>query len=154
MPKRRVLFVCRDNAAHSQMAEALLRDCAGDDYEVCSAGITTGVVHPLAVDVMADRGIDISDRHAKPLSAFADAEPFDFTITVSEAAGRLCPDFPGMGTRLHWSLPDPPADDRPWEEQMVVLRVVRDAMEAAIRLWLDKPELEKAADTDALLWTS
>jgi arsenate reductase (thioredoxin) len=150
MAERRVLFVCRDNATSSQMAEALLREAGGNEYEAFSAGIWAGQVAPVATHVMAERGIDMGHHHAKQLGALAGTMQFDYTITLSEEAERRCPDFPGMGVRLFWSLPDPSGVGRPLAEQLEALRSVRDTCDASIRVWLDKSSDEKAEDTDSV----
>ena len=70
MSKTRVLFLCTGNTARSQMAEALLRDLGGDEYEAFSAGFAPREVNPLTVRVMEERGFDLSDQHAKGLSEY------------------------------------------------------------------------------------
>jgi len=126
----------------------LLHDRTGDHDEACSAGITAGVVHPPAVPAMADRRTDTSEHRGQALPQVLDARPLDCTLTPDAVAERFCPSFSGTGARLHGSLPDPPAAARSWEEQTTVLRVVREATEATIRLWLAKPVREKMEDTD------
>jgi arsenate reductase len=149
MAQRRVLFVCRDNTASSQMAEALLRKLGGGQLEAFSAGIWAGPVAPLAAHVMAERGISLEGHTSKRVYDLAGTQVFDYTITLCEAAERRCPDFPGMGARLYWSLPDPSPVGRSVKEQLDTLRTIRDTCEASLRLWLDKPDQEKAEDTDA-----
>ena len=79
--KQRVLILCTGNSARSQMAEGWLRELAGDRFEVFSAGTHPSVVNPLAIAVMAERGVDISGQRSKSVSEFVD-QPFDFVITV------------------------------------------------------------------------
>jgi protein-tyrosine-phosphatase/DNA-binding transcriptional ArsR family regulator len=100
----RVLFVCTHNSARSQMAEGLLRAHSGGRIEVYSAGSEPTDVHPLAVEQMAARGIDISRQHAKSIDAFT-GQVFDYVVTVCDLAREVCPTFPGES--IHWSLPDP-----------------------------------------------
>ena len=102
----RVLFLCTHNSARSQMAEGILRALGGDRVEVWSAGTTPSRVHHLAVQTMAERGIDIRKQRSKALTELLD-QPFDYVITVCDDANDTCPTFPGPAERRHWSLPDP-----------------------------------------------
>ena len=102
----RVIFLCTHNSARSQMAEGILRQMAGDQVEVASAGTEVTRVHPLAIRVMAARGIDISGQRSKHLEEYLD-QPWDYVITVCDRAGEACPIFPGTSERIHWSIPDP-----------------------------------------------
>ncbi len=136
MTKPRVLFLCTGNTARSQMAEGLLRELAGDRFEAFSAGLHANGVNPLAVMVMAERGIDIGAQRSKPLADYLGRLHFAYLITVCDRAERECPVFPGMGTRLHWSLPDPALAGGSETERLAVFREARDALEARIREWL------------------
>ncbi|GAB4545451.1 MAG: ArsR family transcriptional regulator [Anaerolineae bacterium] len=102
----RVLFVCTHNSARSQMAEGLMRHAAGESAEIYSAGSQPTFVHPLAVQVMAARGIDISGHRSKHIAEFR-AQSFDYLITVCDRAREVCPVFPDRPVNIHWSLPDP-----------------------------------------------
>jgi len=139
--KTRVLFVCGQNSARSQMAEALLDHLAGDRYEARSAGIEPAPINPLAVAVMAERGIDISRKRTK-LVAEAVAElaaqgrQFDVVVTVCSKAAGLCPFVPGVQVTERWSFDDPGTVDGTPEEQLSKVRAVRDDIEAAITAWL------------------
>src|SRR5215470_10925671 len=104
--KKRVLFICTHNSARSQMAEGLLRSLGGDQFEACSAGTEATLVRPLAIKVMAEVGIDISQHQSKTLERYRN-EPFDEGITVCDTAAEACPLFPGAARMKHWSLPDP-----------------------------------------------
>ncbi|HPE63650.1 MAG TPA: arsenate reductase ArsC [Methanothrix sp.] len=129
--KPRVLFVCTNNSARSQMAEGLLRHLHGDRYEVFSAGTFPTEVHPLAIRAMAERGVDISGHRSKSLDEFRGAE-FDLVVTVCDRAREACPFFPGGGKRVHQSFPDPAAAAGTEEERLCAFRDVRDAIEAWI----------------------
>ena len=101
MNKTRVLFLCTNNSARSQMAEAFLRSYAGDRYEAYSAGLEPKEVNPLTRMVMAEIGIDISSQYAKPLKDFMGKLHFGYLITVCAEADEKCPTtFPGIGQRL------------------------------------------------------
>ncbi|XVU22099.1 MarR family transcriptional regulator [Actinoplanes sp. CA-054009] len=110
----RVLFLCTGNSSRSQMAEALLRHHTGGAVETFSAGSRPKPIHPSAVAVMAARGIDLSAARPKHLDEFT-GERFDLVITLCDRVKEVCPEFPGPGRRMHWSMPeptDPPAFER------------------------------------------
>jgi arsenate reductase len=117
------------------MAEGLLRALAGDRLAVFSAGTRPSVVNPLAIEVMRERGIDISGHRSKHLDEFR-AQPFDYVITVCDSAAETCPVFPGRAQRIHWSFPDPAAVAGSDAERRAAFRQVRDAIEARLRAWL------------------
>ena len=94
MEKKRVLFLCTENSARSQMAEGILRHEAGDRFEVYSAGTNPRAVRLEAVEVMAEVGMDIRDQFSKSVDFF-DGKEFDFVITVCDHARESCPIFPG-----------------------------------------------------------
>jgi len=88
------------------MAEALLRHLAGDDVVAASAGTAPKPVHPLAVRVMSELGIDISRQRSKGIDGVV-GETWDLVITVCDRAKESCPVFPGATERVHWSFDDP-----------------------------------------------
>ena len=103
----RVLFLCTGNSARSQMAEAVVRDRVAGRIDVRSAGSHPKVVlHPNAVRVMAERGIDISANTTKHLRRFARTR-FDHVITLCDKVREVCPEFPGHPDTAHWSVADP-----------------------------------------------
>ncbi len=136
MGKTRVLFLCTGNSARSQMAEAFLRTFAGDEYEAYSAGLEPRGINPLTIAVMKERGIDISGQRSKGLHEYLGRQHFGVLITVCDRAEKECPIFPGVGTRLHWSLPDPSAVQGTEEERLAAFRDVRDAVEQRLCEWL------------------
>ncbi len=125
MNRQRVLILCTGNSARSQMAEGLLRHLAGDRFEVFSAGTRPVGLNANAVQAMEELGIDISAQRSKSVEQFA-GQQFDYVITVCDQAKESCPIFPGNGTRIHQSFPDPAA--APLERQAEVFRAVRDQM--------------------------
>src|SRR5690348_11704360 len=131
MSKRRVLFLCTHNSARSQMAEGLLRHLAGDRFAVFSAGTEATHVRPLAIQAMAEVGIDIAGQESKTLARYL-GQPFDAVITVCDQANASCPFFPGAKERLHWSFPDPSQARGTEDDQFAVYRQVRDAIRARI----------------------
>jgi arsenate reductase len=130
--KKRVLILCTGNSARSQMAEGILRNDAGDRFEVFSAGTKPGSVRPEAIEAMREIGIDISGHRSKSLDEYL-VENFDYVITVCDNAAENCPVFPGKAERIHQSFEDPPppgvGDDA---HRMSIFRRVRDE----IREWL------------------
>jgi arsenate reductase len=132
----RVLFLCTHNASRSQMAEGLLRARGGGRYAVFSAGTHPGEVHPLAVRVMAELGIDISDQHAKGIDTFAGQPPMDLVVTVCDEAAEECPFFPAARRQVHWSFPDPSTAMGTEEERLAVFRQVRDGLAARIEAFV------------------
>jgi arsenate reductase (thioredoxin) len=132
VPQRsRVLFLCTHNSARSQMAEGLLRQLAGDRFEVMSAGTEATHIRPLAIRAMEEIGIDISGQESKALDRYLD-EPFDYVITVCDDANEACPFFPGAQSRLHWSFEDPSRVEGSEEERLAVFRSVRDRIRERI----------------------
>jgi arsenate reductase len=142
MNKNKVLFVCIHNSARSQMAEALLRKIAGDRFEVESAGLDPGVLNPLAVEVMKEIGIDISQNKTKSaFDLFKEGKLYTHVITVcDETSAEKCPIFPGITTRLHWSFADPSSFTGNHEEKQEKTRQVREAIGGKIKAWLKELE--------------
>jgi arsenate reductase (thioredoxin) len=129
--RRRVLFLCTHNSARSQMAEGLLRQLAGDRFEVMSAGTEATHVRPLAIRAMDEIGVDISSQESKTLERYQQ-ESFDYVITVCDDANEACPFFPGAQSRLHWSFEDPSRVEGPEEERLAIFRSVRDRIRERI----------------------
>jgi arsenate reductase len=132
MSKTKVLFVCTHNSARSQMAEGFLRHFGGDAVEAVSAGTEPGELHPLAIAVMAEEGIDISGHYAKSVDGFVE-QRFDYVITVCDDANEACPFFPNAANRLHWSLPNPSVVKGTPEERLAFFRKVRDGIRVRVR---------------------
>ncbi len=126
--KPTVLILCTGNSCRSHMAEGILRATAGSLLDVQSAGSKpAGFVHPLAIKVMAEIGIDISQHRSKPLSEFLDRE-VETVITVCGNADSACPLFPGQVNRHHWPFEDPAHAQGNDEDKLQVFRRVRDEM--------------------------
>ena len=104
----RLLFLCTGNSARSQMAEALAAQRSEGAVEARSAGSHPKALHPDAVRVMAERGIDIAGRPTKPLTRFT-GHRFDRVITLCDKVREICPEPPRWGARAHWSIADPAA---------------------------------------------
>ena len=106
MYKPKVLFICTGNSCRSQIAEGLLIDKAGNQFEVFSAGSHPSRVNVAAIKVMDEWGIDISKHSSDPIDLYLD-KGIDIVITVCDLANKVCPTFPGDVERLHWSIEDP-----------------------------------------------
>jgi arsenate reductase len=126
MTKPSVLILCTGNSCRSHLAEGILRHAAGDLFEVHSAGSKpAGYVHPKAIEVMKEIGIDISGHTSKHMNEFLDKK-ISTVITVCGNADQACPMFPGQVNRYHWGFSDP-AQVRGTEEEILnVFRSVRD----------------------------
>ncbi len=133
--KKKVLFVCVHNSARSVIAEAMLNLLCGDEFEAQSAGLkadSTTVVNPLAVAVLAEDGIDVSDYQPRHVfEVVKSSQLFSHVIAVCENAEQ-CPIFPGITQRLHWSFADPSQFEGTWEEKLEQTRAVRDQIKDQI----------------------
>lgn len=105
-PRTRVLFLCSGNSARSQIAQALIEDVAAGSVQACSAGSRPKPIHPNAVRVLREHGIDIAGRASKHLDVFA-GQRFDYVITLCDRVREVCPEFPEHPDVVHWSVPDP-----------------------------------------------
>ncbi len=121
-----VLILCTGNSCRSQMAEAFLREAAGDTLEVASAGSKpSGYVHPLSIRAMAAAGIDIANSRSKSLAEFLDCT-VETVITVCGNADQVCPIFPGQRHRYHWAFEDPADALGSEEEKLAEFIRIRD----------------------------
>lgn len=126
MPKPLVLILCTGNSCRSHLAEAVLRRAAGDLVEVASAGSKpAGYVHPEAIAVLKEIGIDASGHHSKHLSDFLGRQVHT-VITVCGNADQVCPMFPGQVVRHHWGFSDPAHATGTPDEIRAEFRRVRD----------------------------
>jgi arsenate reductase len=124
--KPTVLILCTGNSCRSHIAEGILRQAAGDLMDVQSAGSKpAGYVHPLAILVMSEIGIDISSHRSKPLTEFLNRN-IETVITVCGDADQACPVFPGQVNRHHWGFYDPGKAAGTEAEKLAVFRQVRD----------------------------
>jgi len=123
--KPTILMLCTGNSCRSHLAEGILRSVAGDLFEVASAGsIPAGYVHPLAIEALAEIGIDISGHRSKHMKEFLD-RPVETVITVCGNADQACPIFPGQVNRHHWPFDDPAHATGTDDEKHAVFRRVR-----------------------------
>jgi arsenate reductase len=135
--KRRVLFLCTGNSARSQMAEGVVNHFLGDRWEAFSAGThPTGYVHPLAVQAMAELGIDISGQRSKSVEEFR-GQHFDVVITLCDSAAQECPVWLGPGRAVHMGFPDPAQADGVMVDRMDAFRQVRDSIREKVVHYLE-----------------
>jgi arsenate reductase len=141
MGKKRVLFLCTGNSARSQMAEGLVNHFGGDEWEAHSAGTApAGYVHPLAIKVMAELGIDISHQRSKSVGEFRDIE-FDVVTTLCDDVARNCPLWLGTGQVKHMGFSDPVAATGSEDERLEVFRQVRDGIRQEVMHYLKEMEV-------------
>jgi len=140
----RVLFLCTGNSSRSQIAEAILEQLGGARVQAVSAGSHPRTLHPDAVRVLRDRGIDIRGRPTKHLSEFVE-QRFDHVISLCDRVREVCPDFPGPTTVAHWSMPDPAAQTSAGEGEQDAF--VRTANELTTRIEFFLYAIEHAPTT-------
>ena len=132
---RRVLFVGAGNSARSRIAEALLRERGGAEYEARSAGSDPTDVHPLTLRVLAEDGADAPHAASTDVEAYLDEE-WDCVITVGDRARETCPVFPRARRTLHWSVPDPAAAGGGEDERLEAFRAAREDLRARIEAFV------------------
>jgi arsenate reductase len=130
--KKKILFICTHNSARSQIAEGYMKAKYGDRYDVFSGGTEVTRVHPMAIEVMKEIGIDISGHRSKLIGEFF-GKGVETVVTVCDSAQKACPFFPGAKEVIHQSFPDPSAFTGSDEEVRAGFRRVRDEI---IR-WID-----------------
>ena len=155
--KYNVLFICTGNSARSIFAEALLRAEAGDRFEAYSAGTKPySELNPFALDVLRDKGHDLTPLRAKNVAEFqgAGAPRLDFVFTVCDrAANEECPPWPGQPVTGHWGVPDPVKAEGPDAARALAFQQAYGALKNRIRAFtalpfgaLDRIALQRAVD--------
>ncbi len=139
MPDRRfgILVICTGNRARSQMAHGWLRQIGGDRVEVCSAGTEPKGVHPIAIEVMSEVGIDISCHTSDHVDRYLD-DDFDLVLTVCDSAKESCPVVPGARRTIHRSFEDPDYPELSQSDLTDVFRRIRDEIGEYSRELLDE----------------
>jgi protein-tyrosine-phosphatase len=135
----RLLFLCTGNSARSQIAEALVQHRSAGTVEARSAGSHPKPLHPNAVRVMAERGVDISGRRTKSLTRFTRSR-FDRVITLCDKVREICPEFPGAAIAAHWSIADPAAAGDTDEATYTEFEHVADEIDGRVELLLAELE--------------
>lgn len=138
MQKTKVLFVCVHNSARSQMAEALLQEIGGEQFQVESAGLTPGTLNPIVVEAMQEIGIDISGNETTDVfDLYKQGKLYNYVVTVcNEADSERCPIFPGYAEKLHWPFADPSKFEGTHEEKLEQTRAVREQIKEKIETWV------------------
>jgi len=134
--KLKILFLCTGNSCRSQMAEGWTRHLKGDTIDVWSAGIDPHDLDPLAVEVMAEAGVDISSHRSKHLNEVIEV-PFDYVITVCDHARQSCPLFPRPVKKIHVGFDDPPflaGQITSVKKKLIVYRRVRDEIHTFVEM--------------------
>jgi len=149
MAKYKVLFVCVQNSARSQMAESWLNHVCGDLFEAESAGLEPGNLHPLAIEVMKEGGVDISHKKTRSVFDLVKAgRIFSYVVTVcDETSAERCPIFPGIAKRLHWSFPDPAIVMGTTEEKLKKVRKIQDDIKSTVERWCKEMKTKKSSDS-------
>ncbi|VBB08888.1 low molecular weight phosphotyrosine protein phosphatase [Lucifera butyrica] len=138
MRKDKIIILCTQNSARSQMAEAFFKKYGSDIIEAYSAGLEPTAVNLYAIRVMEEVGIDISGERSKSFREFLGRVQFGYVIGVCKKAEKQCPViFPGVRNCLSWPFEDPAAYDGTEEEKMERFRKVRDQIEEKVRTWVD-----------------
>jgi protein-tyrosine-phosphatase len=130
----RVLFLCTGNSTRSQIAEALLEHLS-NNARAFSAGSHPKKVHPNAVRVMNERGIDLRGRRAKHMGEFV-GQQFDYVISLCDRVREVCPEFPGHPETVHWSMADPAAEGTSDEDTYPAFQRTAAELETRIRFLL------------------
>ena len=133
--KKKVIFLCTGNSARSQIAEGSLRNLGADRFEIHSAGLQAVGVHPLAVEVMKEAGIDISAQTSKTID-FRLLSSMDMVITLCGHAEAFCPVTPPGVNRLHWPITDPAGVVGTTEECLSAFRKARQEIQEKIEMYL------------------
>jgi arsenate reductase len=152
-----VLFLCTGNSARSILAEALLNHWGRGRFRAFSAGsFPRGQVHPLTLALLDKLGLSVPDARSKSWDEFArpDAPMMDFVFTVcDQAAGEVCPIWPGNPVTAHWGVPDPAAVEGSEEARMAAFRQALHLLDSRIKLFLalpvatlDRMALQRQAD--------
>ena len=133
--KKGILFVCTRNSCRSQMAEVFAKKMLPKNMVIFSAGLEPKGVHPMAIKVMQEIGVDISHQKSKNISEIP-IDKIDLVITLCGDAAERCPIFPGKVERIHWEIEDPAKDQGSDKEIIIVFRKVRDNIKSYIISYL------------------
>ena len=129
--KKKIIFICTGNSCRSQMAEGLMRDAVGEYFDVLSAGSYPSKVHPAAIKVMKEEGIDIQNQKSESVNNYLERN-IEIIITVCEKANQVCPNFPNGRTRMHWNIKDPFHSWDSEERDLAPYRIARNEIKKKI----------------------
>ena len=133
--KKGILFLCTGNSCRSQMAEGFAKKMLPKNMEIFSAGLEPKGLHPMAIKVMQEVGIDISQQESKNIPEIP-IDKIDLVVTLCGDAAERCPVFPGKVERIHWALEDPAKAQGSEEEIAIVFRKIRDNIKSSIISYL------------------
>ncbi len=146
--KVKILFLCTGNSCRSQMAEGWARALKADSIEAWSAGTDPGEVNPLAIKVMKEAGVDISDQKSKHVESLMDI-PFDVVITLCGDARDTCPIFPGDAKVVHHGFDDPARAEGSEEDVLAFFRRVRDEIREFVKTLPESVADERCSPQEA-----
>jgi arsenate reductase len=129
--KKGILFLCTGNSCRSQMAEGFAKKMLPKNMEIFSAGMEPKSVHPMAVKVMQEIGVDISHQKSKNISDIP-IDEISIVVTLCGDAAERCPIFPGKVKKIHWELEDPAKAQGSQEEIIKIFQKVRDKIRSHI----------------------
>ena len=133
--KKKIIVICTGNSIRSQIAEGFLKKYRSN-WEIRSAGTSPKGLNPITVNVMMEKGIDISDQKSKGVENFL-GENFDYVITVCNNAKESCPLFPGKAKLIHWNFEDPAEVGGSTDEKLFAFRKVRDQIEEKVKGFIE-----------------
>ena len=139
--KNKIIFICTGNSCRSQIAEGLLRDEAGDKFEIFSAGSHPSRLHPAAIKVMAEWGIDIQRQKSEKIDKYLN-KGINIVITVCDNAKSNCPNFPDEKMIIHWSIKDPFHGWNDHEKDLEPYRMARNKIKEKINNFLQKDKIK------------
>ena len=138
--KHNIIFICTGNSCRSQIAEGLLKNEAGDKFNVYSAGSHPSRIHPASIKVMSEWGIDISNQKSEIIDKYL-KEKIDIVVTVCDNANKSCPSFPNGGIRIHWSIKDPFHSWGDDEKDLEPYRLARNEIKDKIKTLLKQKDI-------------
>ena len=139
--KNKIIFICTGNSCRSQIAEGLFRNKAGEKFEIFSAGSHPSRLHPAAIKVMAEWGIDIQKQRSEKIDKYLN-KGINIVITVCDNAQSACPNFSGAKIIIHWSIKDPFHSWNDHEKDLEPYRIARDEIKERIQNLLQKDEIK------------
>ena len=135
-----IIFICTGNSCRSQIAEGLLKNEAGHKLNVYSAGSHPSRIHPAAIKVMAEWGIDISNQKSEIIDKYLNKQ-IDIVVTVCDNANKSCPSFASGKIRIHWSIKDPFHNWGDDEKDLEPYRLARNEIKDKIKTLLQQKDI-------------
>ena len=138
--KHNIIFICTGNSCRSQIAEGLLKNEAGDKFNVYSAGSHPSRIHPASIKVMSEWGIDISNQKSEIIDKYL-KKKIDIVVTVCDNANKSCPSFTSGKIRIHWSIKDPFHNWSDDEKDLEPYRLARNEIKDKIKTLLQQKDI-------------